>query len=148
MRTRIVEFDHDGALISTDPTSVDLAAVHRSICDDSRWAAERSAHSHTRAIEHRALVVGTSGDVGEQLGFGRMVTDPAGLGRLADVHVVAAARGLWSVLVRTIVEHPEVVGIRRRMLPTADAHGRYERYGYRVVDEPSRIMHRTVPGVA
>ena len=48
-----------------------------------------------------------------------MVTTPATFAYLGDVYVLPEARGcgLGRALVRAIVEHPDVAGIRRQPLP-------------------------------
>jgi GNAT superfamily N-acetyltransferase len=73
-----------------------------------------------------------------------MVTDLATFAWLADVYVVDAARGagLGTAMVRAIVEHPDVAGIKRQVLATSDAHGVYARVGYRRLPEPEKWMFR------
>ena len=39
-----------------------------------------------------------------------------------------------------IVAHPDLQGLRRFMLATADAHSLYERYGFTAVENPERLM--------
>ncbi len=46
--------------------------------------------------------------------------------------------GVW--LVDTVVNHPQLSALRI-VLATADAHGLYERFGFRAVD-PQRMMER------
>lgn len=71
-----------------------------------------------------------------------MVTDRSRFGWLADVFVLEPhrGRGLGVWLVETVLEHPELRGIRM-VLGTADAHGLYERFGFRPVDQ-ARMMER------
>jgi GNAT superfamily N-acetyltransferase len=97
-----------------------------------------------RAIEHSWLVIGGYDADGAQIGFARMVTDLATFAWLADVYVVESARGhgLGTALVRTIVEHPDVVAIRRQLLATGDAHELYERFGYRRLADSGNWMLR------
>jgi hypothetical protein len=44
-----------------------------------------------------------------------------------------------------IMAHPDVQGLRRWVLATHDAHGRYARYGFTPMKSPERWMklHRT-----
>ena len=74
-----------------------------------------------------------------------MVTDLATFAWLCDVFVVPVHRGagLGSALVGSIVEHPDVVGLKWQFLATADAHGLYTRFGYSALDDPTRWMHRS-----
>lgn len=147
MPARIVETHHGDHLISTDPARVDVVAVHRWLSERGYWALDRTFETQRRAIEHSALVVGAYSADGDQVGFARMVTDLATFGWLADVYVVDAARGtgLGVAMVRTIVEHPDVVTIKRQLLATRDAHDLYARFGYEPLSEPDRWMFRLGP---
>lgn len=144
MPARIIEVRHGDILISTDPTRVDVAEVHRFLSTESYWAQGRPREVQERAIEHSHLVIGAYASSGAQVGFARMVTDLATWAWLSDVYVLPAHRGggLGTAMVRTIVEHPDVVDVRLQFLATRDAHGLYARFGYTPLDEPARWMHR------
>ena len=144
MPASIVEHQHGDYLISTDPSRLDLASVHRFLSEESYWAQGRPFEVQRRAIEHSALVVGAYTRAGGQVGFARMVTDLATWAWLCDVYVTPEHRGggLGTAVVRTIVEHPDVAGIRWQFLATRDAHDLYAKFGYRRLDDPARWMHR------
>ena len=74
--------------------------------------------------------------------FARVVTDRATFGWLSDVFVVEShrGRGLSKRLVAAILEHPELAGLRRLMLATADAHGLYEAFGWKPLKDPARFL--------
>lgn len=147
MPARIVESNQGEHLISTDPARVDVVAVHRWLSEREYWALGRTIETQRRAIEHSALVVGAYSADGDQVGFARMVSDLATFGWLADVYVVEEARGtgLGVAMVEAIVEHPDVVTIKRQLLATADAHDLYARFGYEPLSEPERWMFRLGP---
>ena len=147
MPARIVESSHGEHLISTDPARVDVVAVHRWLSEQAYWALGRTFETQQRAIEHSPLVVGAYTADGGQIGFARMVTDLATFAWLADVYVVEEARGtgLGAAMVEAIVEHPDVVSIKRQLLATADAHDLYARFGYEPLAEPDRWMVRLGP---
>jgi GNAT superfamily N-acetyltransferase len=144
MPARLIELRHGDHLISTDPARVDVGSVHRYLSGESYWAAGRPLEVQRRAIEHSHLVVGAYDADDAQVGFARMVTDLATFAWLADVFVLESARGLGlgTALVRAIVEHPDVVAIKRQLLATGDAHELYERFGYRPLAEPGKWMLR------
>jgi hypothetical protein len=48
---------------------------------------------------------------------------------------------------RTIVEMPELGGMRRWILATRDAHGLYRQVGYSPLAAPDRYMERLDPDV-
>jgi hypothetical protein len=45
----------------------------------------------------------------------------------------------------TIVEHPDLQGLRRWLLATKDAHGLYSQFGFDTLRFPERWMERTAP---
>ena len=144
MSAAIIELQHGDYMISTDPARVDVGAVHRYMSEQSYWAQGRPFDVQRRAIEHSALVVGAYTMAGEQVGFARMVTDLATWAWLCDVYVMPEHRGggLGTVMVRTIVEHPDVVDVRWQFLATRDAHELYAKFGFRALDDPARWMQR------
>ncbi|TMA48016.1 MAG: GNAT family N-acetyltransferase, partial [Deltaproteobacteria bacterium] len=76
-----------------------------------------------------------------QVGFARIVTDHATFAYLADVFVLEAfrGRGLGKWLVEVTVTLPELQGLRRWLLATADAHELYRRFGFTDA-APGRLM--------
>jgi GNAT superfamily N-acetyltransferase len=145
MTAQIVELNHGDYLISTDPGRVDLPEVHRFLSEEAYWALGRLFETQERAFANSALVVGVYLN-GAQVGFARMVTDLTTFGWLCDVYILPTHRGtgVGTAMVRTIVEHPAVVGIRRQFLATRDAHDLYRKFGYTPLSEPARWMHRNL----
>lgn len=143
MRASLVEINHGSYVISSDPGLVDVDVVSGYLAYESYWARGRSHELIIKSIENSALVVGAYLD-DRQVGFARMVTDLATFAWLADVFVLTNHRGtgLGAALVKTIVEHPDVVGVKRQFLATADAHDLYRRFGYQDLERPDRIMLR------
>jgi GNAT superfamily N-acetyltransferase len=84
-----------------------------------------------------------------QIGFARAVTDRATFAYLADVFVVEdrRGRGLGAWLVATVLDHPELQGLRRWLLATRDAHGLYLGLGFTVPADPSQFLTRHDPDV-
>lgn len=138
MRTR-----RDGYEISTDPERLDLDAIW-GFLRTSYWASGIDREVVKRALDN-SLAFGLFAPDGSQAGFARAVTDRARFAWLADVFVLDRhrGRGLGVWLVETVLAHPELAGIQW-VLRTADAHGLYERFGFRAADA-SRMMER--PGL-
>ena len=67
---------------------------------------------------------------------------------LCDVFVDEGYRGqgIGGALVAAAVGHPELAGLKRFVLATADAHDVYRRHGFEVLDHPERWMIRRGPG--
>jgi GNAT superfamily N-acetyltransferase len=56
--------------------------------------------------------------------------------------VVSERRGIGvgRLLMDAVMAHPDVQGVRRFILATDDAHGLYERYGFRPLRKPGIYM--------
>jgi GNAT superfamily N-acetyltransferase len=123
--------------ISTDRSRLDLDLIHRFLSTEAYWSPGVAREVVERSIEGSMPFGIYRG--GEQVGFARVVTDKATFAWLADVFVVSEhrGRGLSKLLVGTILEHPELRGLRRWMLGTADAHELYRRFGFSEVDNSS-----------
>lgn len=126
--------------ISTDPARLDRDLIHRFLADESYWARGVTREVVDRSIEFSLCFGAYAG--GRQVGFARVVTDRATFAWLADVFVVGERRGagVGKRLVEAALGHPELQGIRRWMLGTADAHGLYRRYGFADVRFPERFL--------
>jgi GNAT superfamily N-acetyltransferase len=134
-----------GYEISDDVGRVDVDVVHEFLAGQSYWARGIPRDVLERAIAG-SLNLGVYADGGRMVGYARVVTDRATFGWVCDLFVVAEhrGRGLGRRLVRAIREHPDLRGVRRLMLATADAHGLYESEGYRPVPG-GRFLEVTVP---
>jgi GNAT superfamily N-acetyltransferase len=134
-----VEWRRDGYLISTDPARLDREAIWQFL-RAAYWSPDVPREVVERSLE-RSLVFGLYGPEGGQAGFARAVTDGATFAWIADVFVLDRHRqhGLGVWLVETVLSHPDLRGVRRVMLATADAHGLYRRFGFSAVDA-ERLM--------
>ncbi|MEL6982518.1 MAG: hypothetical protein AAFO29_08845, partial [Actinomycetota bacterium] len=70
MQAQLVERSHADYLLSTDPTRLDLSAVH-GFLQTTYWAADRTPEVQQRAIENSHLVIGAYTADGVQVGFAR-----------------------------------------------------------------------------
>ena len=77
-----------------------------------------------------------------QVGFARAVSDQATFAYLADVFVLPdhRGRGLGKWLVSCVLAHPELLGLRRWLLITLDAHGLYGQNGFVALKKPESFM--------
>jgi len=125
--------------LSEDKSRLDLEAIHQFL-SQSYWAAGIPREVLTRAIDN-SLCVGVYFGA-SQVGFARAVTDKATFAYLADVYVLESHRnnGLARMIMDHFEAHPDLKGIRRRMLVTRDAHRLYRKYGYRTPQHPENIM--------
>jgi GNAT superfamily N-acetyltransferase len=132
-------------LVSTDTERLDLDVVH-GFLTRSYWAAGIPREVVARSIPH-SLCFGLY-EWGRQIGFARVVTDRATFGYLADVFVLEShrGRGLSKWLLRAILDHPDLQGLRRFALATKDAHGLYAQFGFTALLAPERHMEILRPG--
>ena len=121
----------DGYLVSDDRALIDMALVLRSLAT-TYWGVGMPAALIARSWAN-CLCFGVYDPVGRQVGFARLLTDYALRAHLGDVFIEPASRGrgLGRALVETILAHPELATVDRWTLNTANAHGLYERYGFR-----------------
>ena len=76
------------------------------------------------------------------MAFARVVTDGATLAWLCDVIVDPTFRGkgISKDLIKYIMAHPKMQGLRRICLATKDAHGLYEQFDFKVTETPQNWM--------
>lgn len=132
----------EGYEISTDPDRVDVGRVHRWLATDAYWAFDRPRGKQERAMAGSLNFGAYEMPSGEQVAYARVVTDRATFAWLCDVYVDRAARGkgLGVALVAAVREHLRPYGLRRVLLATHDAHGVYEKLGFRALDKPDQWM--------
>jgi GNAT superfamily N-acetyltransferase len=145
--TKIAEYQRGEFLISTDPSRLDLDAIH-DFLTNCYWAKGVPREVVARSIEH-ALCFGVYDGSGAQVGFARVISDFATIAYVGDVFVLEShrGRGLGKWLMECIMLHPSLQGLRRWILTTRDAHGLYEQVGFTPVKFPERYMERHDPHV-
>jgi GNAT superfamily N-acetyltransferase len=128
--------------VTTDPEDVDVDLVHRFLSESSYWARGRSRDTIVRSIRH-SICFCVLAD-GRQVGFARVATDRAVFGYLMDVFIVPEWRGqgLSKLLLRAVVEHPDLRDLKVFLLRTSDAHGLYRQFGFEAITEPETLMAR------
>ena len=138
-------FINKGFSISTDNNLLDLGLIHHYLDKDSYWANGIPFDKLERSIKN-SLCFGVYFE-GKQIGFARVVTDKATFGYLADVFILPEFRkqGLSKWLVQTIMNHPDLQGLRRWSLATVDAHGLYAQFGFTEITNPERWMQIFTP---
>ena len=127
--------------ISTSRDRLDVARVHRFLSTEAYWSPGVAREVVERSIAN-SLPFGVYTADGEQVGFARVVTDYATFAWLADVYIEEAHRGhgLGKRLVAEVLGHPDLQGLRRWMLGTADAHELYRRFGFDGLRDVRRFM--------
>ncbi len=133
-------------LISTDKALLDFHWLHQAL-SRTYWSEDipeetirkAAGHSMTFGIYHHD----------KQVGYARIISDFTTFAYLADVYIDENHRknGLSKWLMETITGHPELQGLRRWLLATADAHGLYSRFGFTPLSSPANFMEIARPGL-
>ena len=154
-----MEWRRDEYLISDDRARVDLDVVHGFLAS-SYWATGISRELVERSVDHALPfslwfepAASAASDFtpprARQVGFARVISDYATFAYLGDVFVLEEfrGRGLSKWMMRVVVEHPRLQGLRRWSLLTRDAHRLYEDVGFRPLAQSDRWMERWDPDV-
>jgi len=133
-------------LISCDRQKLDVKRIH-AFLTRSYWAERVSLELVERSIENSIPFGVYAG--GDQVGFARVISDRASYAYLADVYIEEAyrGRGLSKLLMRAVMGHPELQGLRRWILGTRDAHGLYRQFGFTELQRPERWMEKAEAGL-
>jgi GNAT superfamily N-acetyltransferase len=138
------EIQQDNILISTDKSKLQLDIIHDYLSKKSYWAEGISIEIVQKSIENSMAFGVYLQQENEliQVGFCRIISDLATYAYLADVFVLEEHRGkgISKLLMETILKHPDLQGLRRWVLATADAHGLYAQYGFTSLDKPENFM--------
>ena len=94
------------------------------------WAKEMPRDQLVRAMRGSVNIAVLHNDA--VVAFARVVTDLATFAYLCDVVVTPAHgnKGLAQWMVRTMLEHPQMQGLRRFSLITSTAQALYEKFGF------------------
>lgn len=138
-------FIKKGYKISTDKTLLNVDIIYNYLNDDSYWAQGIPREKLEKGINN-SMCFGVYYE-NEQAGFARVVTDNATFAYLCDVFILSAYRkkGLSKWLMQTIINHPDLQGLRRWSLATADAQGLYKQFGFTQITKPESWMEIFTP---
>ena len=133
-------FAKKGFYISNDTTLLDVDMIYNYLDTQSYWAKGIPRDRLERAIAN-SICFGIYVEK-KQVGFARVTTDKATFAYIGDVFVLDAYRGqgLSKWLMQTILAHPDLQGLRRWSLATADAHGLYRQFGFSPITKTERWM--------
>jgi GNAT superfamily N-acetyltransferase len=125
---------------------MDLDAIHAYLTR-SYWSEGISKELISRAMAGSLCFGLLEGS--RQVGFARVITDRATYAYLCDVYVLEEyqGRGLGTWLMRELMTHPDLQGLRRFGLVTRDAHRLYEKLGFTALANPPGHMEIARPGM-
>lgn len=134
-------------IIKTGKEHMDVKMIHRFLKEDSYWAKDISYALVDHSLTH-SFCIGAFIE-GEQIGFGRVITDYYTFGWFADFFVLPAYRGkgISKKILSHILEQPWSMRLRRKMLNTKDAHGLYRQFQFKEPAHPSYLLEIYNPDV-
>ncbi len=126
--------------ISTDQSKMDIDMIHRYLSEESYWAKGIPRETVEKSVAN-SFCFGVF-YMEKQIGFAKVITDFTTIAYLGDVFILNEFRnlGLSKLLMETIMNHPQLQGLRRWILLTADAHELYKKFGWNPIKEPARWM--------
>ena len=135
-----MEINENGFVFSDNKELLNIDSIHQYLSEESYWAKGIPLQTVKTSIEN-SLCFGIYKD-GLQVGFARWITDKATFSWLCDVYISTEYRGLGlsKKLMSFMIFHPDLQGLRRYQLATLDAHGLYEQFGFKALQNPERQM--------
>lgn len=129
--------------ISTDKNKLDVAFI-QNFLKDIYWAAGRTIEEVQTTIEH-SFCFGIYLD-DQQIGFARVITDYVVFAYLMDVFIDEKHRGngYSSLLIDAMMKEPELKNIKIWRLATTDAHFLYEKFGFKLLAHPEKLMEKVL----
>ena len=134
-------------IIKTGKENMDVKMIHRYLSEDSYWAKGIPSEWVDNSLAN-SFCTGAFVD-GEQVGFGRVITDYYTFAWFADFFVLPEYRGqgISKKMLSYIFEQPWSKRLRRIMLGTSDAHGLYRQFEFTNLANPSNILEIANPEI-
>lgn len=129
--------------VSTDKSKLNLNFIHDYLSNRSYWAQGRTMDVVKKTVDN-SLCFGVFNEEDQQVGFARIVTDYAILAWVMDVFITEDYRGqgLGKLLMKEVMAHPDLQGLKRWGLMTTDAHSLYQQFGFTAASKPEKLMEK------
>lgn len=133
--------------ISTDPQQLNVETIHQFLAHESGWSNGIPLEKVEKSIANSLNFGMYKG--GQLIGYARVISDFSTIAYLGDVFLMPKYRGLglskW--LMETIMDHPDLQGLRRWILLTSTAEWLYAKYGFTPLPQPEIYMEKYNPTV-
>lgn len=129
--------------VSTDKMKLNIPFI-QDFLKDIYWAAGRT-------IEEVQITIDSSVCFGiyleeVQIGFARVITDYVVFAYLMDVFIAEEHRGKGysTILIDAMMKEPVLKEVKIWRLATSDAHYLYEKFGFKALAHPEKMMEKIV----
>jgi len=129
--------------VSTDKTKLNVPFI-QNFLKDIYWAAGRTIEEVQTTID-ASVCFGIYLD-DNQIGFARVITDYVVFGYVMDVFITEEHRGKGysSILIENMMHEPILKDIKIWRLATTDAHFLYEKFGFKPLEHPEKMMEKKI----
>ncbi len=130
-------------VVSTDKAKLDVPFI-QNFLKDIYWAAGRTLDEVQTTIDSSVCFGIYLDDV--QIGFARVITDYVVFAYLMDVFIAEEHRGngYSSILISAMMNEPILKNIKIWRLATSDAHYLYEKFGFKALAHPEKMMEKVI----
>ncbi len=129
--------------VSTDKSKLDVPFIQHFL-KDIYWAAGRTIAEVQTTIAHSFCFGIYLGD--KQIGFARVITDYVVFAYVMDVFITEEYRGKGysSLLIDNMMNEPQLKNIQIWRLATTDAHFLYQKFGFKELAHPEKLMEKII----
>ena len=133
-------------ILTADKKKLDLQYLYNLLCVPSRYSTGVPPERYALIVQNSLCF--SVFYQGKQVGFSRVITDYSEFASLWDVFIDDAHRGkgLGKAVMKYLLEHPKLKGVFRWFLMTEDAHGLYQKYGFKTEAYNPYVMMKVNTG--
>jgi len=128
-------------MIKYGTSNMDFHTVTKFL-SEAYWSKGITFEEVKTASENSTITAGAFLSDGRQVGFLRVVSDKIRFAYIMDVVVDPEFRkmGIGQKMVKSVLEYDEMKYIYQWVLRTRDAHGVYEKAGFKQIENPEQWM--------
>jgi GNAT superfamily N-acetyltransferase len=130
-------------VVSTDKNKLNVPFIQHFL-KDIYWAAGRTMEEVQTTIDSSICFGIYLNEV--QIGFARVITDYVVFAYVMDVFITEEHRGKGysSILIENMMNEPQLKQVKIWRLATSDAHFLYEKFGFKSLAHPEKMMEKVI----